>query len=165
MVEVRYGCHHRCPKLSVREYKDRFVWEDKTRDMRRQLHEKNLNQKAPPYCIMGRFLPIWFFSRLDANWGIISSSVVNGHNKIPILNTEFSRVHQMESNISVKMFPRPGIHCRGQRVFFHFNPLAAKLKPCQRRQAAVSVPNERMKQWKRASRTLKTTQQPLSSVW
>ena len=64
------------------------------------------------------------------------------------------------------MFPWPQIHSRiqGQKFFFHFNPLAAQSKPCQRRQAAVSVPNESIKRWKRSSFILNTTRGPLSSV-
>ena len=44
-----------------------------------------------------------------------------------------------------KMFQRLQLHRRiqGQRFFFHFNPLAAQSKPCQRRQAAVTVQMKR----------------------
>lgn len=64
----------------------------------------------------------------------------------------------------VKMFPQLKFHRRiqGQRFFFHFNPLATQSKPCQRGHAAVSVPNESLKWWKRSSSTHNTTQWPFS---
>ena len=57
---------------------------------------------------------------------------------------------ERSQKFQAKMYPRPQIHRRiqGQRLIFHFNPLATQSQPCERRQAALRVPSETIKLWK-----------------
>ena len=67
--------------------------------------EKFSIKKPNLIAVVGRFLHVWFFffqiRRELSHYQLLGSlSVVNGHNKKKQrLNTEFSRAHQMESDI------------------------------------------------------------------
>ena len=119
---------------------------------------------------MGRFL-VWFFpdsTRIEPLSVPRLSTVITKYQGGTLNSQEPTKLNQIFIG---KIFPRLQFHRRiqGQRFFFHFNPLAAQLKPCQRRQAAVSILNETIKRWKRQSYTLNTRRRLLSSfgnlVW
>ena len=119
-------------------------------------------------------LPLWVASFL---WGFLPDSTRIEPFSVPQLSTAIIKCQGWTLNshvpiklsqiFLVKMLPRLKLHRRiqGQRFFFHLNPLAPQSKPCQRRQSDVSVPNQKTKQWKTPSGTLKTTRRPLGVSW
>ena len=108
---------------------------------------------------MGCLLPVCFFQirRKLSHYQFLDCQQLQWNTKaehwILVKPTKLSQL------FLVKMFPQLKFHSRiqGQRFFFHFNPLATQSKPCQRGHAAVSVPNESLKRWKRSSSTHNST--------
>ena len=138
-----------CPRLALpynkKEYKDLY---GKTRPETRQDNfTKKLSIKKPNFiAIVGRFLPVCFFfpdsTRIKPlSVHRLSTVIVNTKAEHSILTSPPSSVTYSWLKCSQRII-------QGQRFFFHFNPLAAQMKPCQRCQAAVSVPNESIKRWK-----------------
>ena len=138
-----------CPRLALpynkREYKDLY---GKTRPETRQDNfTKTLSIKKPNFiAIVGRFLPICCF--FPDSTRIKPLSVHRLSTVIVNTKAEHSILTSPPNSVTYSWLKCSQFIIQGQRFFFHFNPLTAQMKPCQRFQAAVSVPNESIKRWK-----------------
>jgi len=112
---------------------------------------KILNKTGLPYSIRVLFAPGVVILPIELALSDffefrVSLYIKRGQGETPQSEQPVERSQKSQA----KMYPRPQIHRRiqGQRLIFHFNPLATQSQPCERRQAALRVPSETIKLWK-----------------